>query len=137
MAEEILRAQVGRRVDLILTHLGGDEETLTLDIVADSAADFDRGLLGVGTPLAKAIQGKRPGERVAYRVGDMAGVTVVSVQRSPRDLDNSASERRQEILDRAVSESDRTNALNFASSFSSKWGGYEPEGIEDWEEDDK
>ena len=64
-------------------------------------------------------------------------MTVVSVQRSPKDLDNSASERRQEILDRAVSESDRTNALNFASSFSSKWGGYEPEGIEDWEEDDK
>lgn len=137
MAEEMLRAQAGRRVELILTHLGGDEETLTLDIVADSAADFERGLLGAGTPLAKAIQGKRPGESVAYRVGDMAGVTIVSVQRSPRDIDNSAAERRQEIIDRAVSESDRTNALNFASSFSSKWGGYEPEGIEDWEEDDK
>ena len=137
MAEELLRAQVGRRVELILTHLGGDEETLTLDIVADSAADFDRGLLGAGTPLAKAIHGKRTGETVAYRVGDLISVKIITVQRSPKDIAHDAAERRQEIIDRAVSESDRTNALNFASSFSSKWGGYEPEGIEDWEEDDK
>lgn len=52
--------------------------------------------------------------------------------RSPADLSSAA--RRQEVIDKAVSESDRTNTLNFASSFSSKWGGYEPAGIEDWEQ---
>jgi hypothetical protein len=57
---------------------------------------------------------------------------VSSLMRSPADLSSAA--RRQEVIDKAVSESDRTNALNFASSFSSKWGGYEPAGIEDWEQ---
>jgi hypothetical protein len=137
VSEEVLRVQPGRRVELILTHVDDEEETLTLDIVADSAADFERGLLGAGTPLARSIHKRRAGDAIDYRVGDLKRVTIVSVQRSPRDIESDAAERRQEIIDRAVSESDRTNALNFASSFSSKWGGYEPEGIEDWDDDEK
>ena len=136
MTEQTLRAQLARRAELILHHADDSEEALTLDIVADSAADFERGLLGVSTPLAKAIHGRRAGDTLPYRVGDLVSVTVVAVQRSPKDLDSDAAERRQEIIDRAVSESDRTNALNFASSFSSKWGGYEPEGIEEWDSDE-
>jgi len=64
-------------------------------------------------------------------------VRVLTVTRSPSDLDRGAGERRQQIIDNAVSESERTNALNFASSFSSKWGGYDPEGIEDWQRKEK
>jgi hypothetical protein len=29
---------------------------------------------------------------------------------------------------------DQTNAINFASSFSGKWGDYDPAGVEKWEE---
>ena len=136
MTEETLRVQLGRRAEVILHHADESEEAMTLDVVADSAADFERGLLGVSTPLAKTIHGRRAGDTVAYRVGDLDRVTIVAVQRSPKDIARDAAERRQEIIDRAVSESDRTNALNFASSFSSKWGGYEPEGIEEWDSDD-
>ena len=134
--EENLRVRRGRRVQVALIHQDGAEEALTLDIVPDAAADFENGLLGEGTPLAKALSGRHGGERIDYRAGDLRQVRVLAVTRSPADLDLSSAERRQEILDRAVSESDRTNALNFASSFSSKWGGYEPEGIEDWEQKD-
>lgn len=130
--EESLRVRVGRRVQIVLIHADANEEALTIDIVADAAADFERGLLGEGTPLAKALAGRRGGETVEYRAGDLRQVRVVAVMRSPADLDLSSAARRQEIIDKAVSESDRTNALNFASSFSSKWGGYEPAGIEDW-----
>jgi hypothetical protein len=132
--QERLQARVGRRVQIVLIHEDGHEEPLTLDIVADAAADFEQGLLGAGTPLAKAIAGKHTGDVVAYHIGDLRSVHLLAVTRSPTDLDHSAAERRQEIIDKAVSESDRTNALNFASSFSSKWGGYDPAGIEAWEE---
>lgn len=134
--EESLRVRLGRRVHVVLSHADASEETLTLDIVPDAAADFERGLLGEGTPLAKALAGRRGGEMVDYCVGDLRQVRVLAVTRSPADLDLSSATRRQEIIDKAVSESDRTNALNFAASFSSKWGGYEPEGIEVWEQDE-
>ncbi|MFN3331291.1 MAG: GreA/GreB family elongation factor [Caldilinea sp.] len=130
--QETLRVRVGRRVEIVLIHENDEEEPLTLDIVNDAVADFEQGLLGASTSLAKAIVGARGGDVIDYRVGDLSAVRVMTVTRSPSDLDHSASERRQQVIDRAVSESDRTNALNFASSFSSKWGGYEPEGIEDW-----
>lgn len=132
--EENLRVRVGRRVQIVLSHADDSEEALTLDVVPDAAADFERGLLGEGTPLAKALAGRRGGEVVTYRAGDLRQVRVLAVTRSPADLDLSAAARRQEVIDKAVSESDRTNALNFASSFSSKWGGYEPAGIEDWKQ---
>lgn len=131
--QERLQARVGRRVQIVLIHEDGGEEALTLDIVPDAAADFEQGLLGAGTLLAKAIAGKHTGDIVVYRIGDLRSVRLLAVTRSPVDLDHSAAERRQEVIDKAVSESDRTNALNFASSFSSKWGGYDPAGIEAWE----
>lgn len=130
--QESLRVRVGRRVQVVLIHQDASEESLTLDIVADAAADFERGLLGAGTPLGKALAGRRGGAVIDYRAGDLRQVRVLDVTRSPASLDLDAAARRQEIIDKAVSESDRTNALNFASSFSSKWGGYEPAGIEDW-----
>lgn len=130
--QESLHVRVGRRVQVVLLHQDASEEALTLDIVADAAADFEQGLLGEGTPLAKALIGRRGGELVDYRVGDLRQVRVLNVTRSPAGLDLDSAARRQEVIDKAVSESDRTNALNFASSFSSKWGGYEPAGIEDW-----
>lgn len=131
--QESLRVRVGRRVELLLIHADDAEEALTLDVVPDAAADFEQGLLGAGTSLAKAITNARGGDVITYSVGDLRAVRVLSVTRSPSDLDRSAAERRQQVIDKAVSDSDRTNALNFASSFSSKWGGYEPEGIEEWE----
>ncbi len=130
--QESLRVRVGRRVQVVLIHQDDSEEPLTLDIVPDAAADFARGLLGEGTPLGKALTERRGGEVVNYRAGDLRQVRVLDVTRSPAGLDLDSATRRQEIIDKAVSESDRTNALNFASSFSSKWGGYEPAGIEDW-----
>ncbi len=135
--QERLQVRVGRRVQIVLAHEDESEEIRTLDIVPDSAADFEQGLLGAGTPLAKAIAGKHAGAVVTYRVGDLRSVRIVEVTRSPADLDRGAAERRQEIIAKAVSESDRTNALNFASSFSSKWGGYDPAGIEEWDEPER
>jgi hypothetical protein len=41
---------------------------------------------------------------------------------------------RQEAMRKARQQVDRTNAILFASSFSGKWGDYDPGGIDHWDD---
>lgn len=130
------RVRLGTHVIMELIDEAGDVEEVALDIVADAQADFDQGLLGVSTPLAQALLGQRAGTTVDYRAGGLRHVKIKTVawsELTPAD----ASAQRQQNIERARRESDRTNALNFASTFNSKWGAYDPAGIEDWESTDK
>jgi len=45
----------GCAVEVEFVYEGGERETQVLSLVADDEADFLQGLLGVGTPLAKAL----------------------------------------------------------------------------------
>jgi len=38
------------------------------------------------------------------------------------------------VLAKALNDAERTNAQMFAASFSGKWGGYDPDGVEEWNE---
>ena len=128
-----LKAGVGMHVDLVLITETGTEP-LAVDIVPDSSADFARGFLGEGTPLAQAIQGKAAGNTVPYHAGDIHTVKILSVQPSTSLPPPDVAERREATIRKAVDESDRTNAIIFASSFSGKWGDYDPDGIgKTWE----
>lgn len=131
--DDELSVRVGRRVRIELVNDGGEVEEMALDIVPDEQADFASNLLGEGTPLARALAGRKAGATIEYRQGDICQVKLLVVERSPKDLEHDASSRRQDVLDKALRAADRTNALNYASSFSSKWGDYDPEGIEEWE----
>ena len=108
---------------------GAGEEQLEFDIVPDENADFARGYLGQGTPLAQSIMGKPAGAVVPYEVEDVDEVKVLSVAPSQVAPPKDVKARRQETLRKAVEESDRTNAVIFASSFSGKWGDYDPTGF--------
>jgi len=59
--------ETGAHVSVTLRYEDQSEETLELDIVPDEMADFTKGFLGEGTPLAKAILGHAAGETVPYR----------------------------------------------------------------------
>lgn len=131
--DDELSVRVGRRVRIELVNDGGEVEEMALDIVPDEQADFASNLLGAGTALARALAGRKAGATIEYRQGDICRVKLLAVERSPKDLEHDAASRRQDVLDKALRAADRTNALNYASSFSSKWGDYDPEGIEDWE----
>ena len=48
----------------------GPPERLAFDLVPDAEADFPRGYLGVGTPLARAILGRTAGEVLSYRAAE-------------------------------------------------------------------
>lgn len=118
----------GRHVELELHYTDGETEHLSLEVVADSAADFDRGFLGESTPLAKAIVGHTAGETLTYAAGT---VRILSVTPSQTQAPEDASKRREETIQKAVRDSDRTSQILFASSFNGKWGDYDPDSIKD------
>ncbi len=119
----------GAHVDLELIDSTGGVEALSFDIVPDKLADFKNGFLGEKTPLAQAISGHFAGERVPYRVDEIVEIHILDVQRSQASPDKNIEARRKAALARAVKQSDLTNAVLFASSFSGKWGDYDPTGL--------
>ena len=129
--------KVGVHVELDLIDLDGNRERLALHVVADAAADFDAGLLGIGTPLGKAIAGRRAGSTAPYVRGDLRSVAIVSVRPAaapaPAAAPTAAAERRQATLDRAAQGIAKRDAEIFASTYEGKWGGYNPDGMAHWD----
>jgi hypothetical protein len=132
---EQLKTSLGMHViiDLILQE-GIDR--LEFDIVEDNQADFSHGFLGVGTPLAQAILGRAAHSIIPYKVNDGREVRIISVTPSQKVPPGDGQARHAEVIRKAVELSDRTNAMIFASSFSGKWGDYDPKAFTD-EENDK
>jgi hypothetical protein len=126
-----LKVWAGRHVELELRYETAEIERLSLDVVPDNAADFERGFLGESSALAKAIMGKQAGSVVAYNIGDIVEVRILSVSAEliaqPEDL----SKRREETNRKAVRHSDHTSAIIYASSMNSKWGDYDPDGLKE------
>ena len=103
----------------------GEREPMAFDIVSSKYADMARGLLAATTPLAQAIRGLQAGSEVAYVMGDIRRVRVISVSRAePGDLEE-VREQREAVLKKALNAAQRTDAEVFAASFSGKWGDYD------------
>ncbi len=127
------RVAVGAHVEIELVDQAGNAERLDFDIVPDRGADFASGFLGEGTPLAKAILGKPAGFKAPYRAGDVAQVHILSVGPGSGVSVKELEARRQAALQKNQEQVERTNLVNFASSFSGKWGDYDPEAVESTE----
>jgi hypothetical protein len=127
--------KIGTHAVLDLIDESGNRERLELDVVADAAADFDAGLLGIGTPLGKAIAGRRAGTTAPYKMGDLRQVAIIEVRPATAAPPPDAAERRQAALDKAAQEIAKTNAQIFASTFEGKWGGYNPDGMDHWDDE--
>ena len=121
---------LGMKVEIDLVTLEGSEH-LAFEIVPDDFADFLLGYLGISTPLAKTIQGHIAGETIPYAVEGGVEVRIVDVTPSQKSPPREIAERRQATIRKAVDQSDHTNAVMFASSFSGKWGDYDPGTITD------
>ncbi len=85
----------------------------------------------MSTPLSTAIMGSSAGATLPYKVNDTLEVRIISVAPSQSAPPEGVQARRDEILRKAIDLSDRTNAMIFASSFSGKWGDYDPTGFLD------
>jgi hypothetical protein len=125
---------IGVHVELELVDEQGQCEPLAVDIVQAQAADLAQGFLGANTPLARALRGQTASSEVPYVMGDIRRVRILRVTPSQTIAPADAKERREAVLQKALSDAERTNAEMFAASFSSKWGDYDPQGIADWNE---
>jgi len=125
-----LLAVVGTHITLELITEGGETEQLEFDLVTDRSADFVRGFLGESTPLAQAILRQPVGRPLLYQNADIRAVRILAIAPGQTVLED-AEARRQETLRKAVRQSDATNAILFASSFSGKWGDYDPTGLDE------
>lgn len=114
----------GTRVELELVAKDKSRERLNIILVNDDAADFDKGLLGLGTPLAKTLLGHIAGETLAYNHGDIVQVIVLSAQENAHAVIANAGDQREEALRRARDKAQHANMVSFALTFDSKWGDY-------------
>ena len=119
---------VGTHVEVELIDEAGVNERLEFDLVPDKQADFANGFLGESTPLAQAILGQTAGSVVAYRVGDVAMVSVLTVTLEGRLPVEDVAAKRQAVIQQVVAESDRISDMVFALAVGSKWGDYDPGG---------
>lgn len=117
------------RIKIELVSKTRTREKLEFVLVPDDAADFDKGLLGLGTPLAQAILGHAAEETLDYKRGDIVQVKILSVQANAAPTALDAGEAREETLRRARDKAELDSMVSFALTFDSKWGDYDPEQI--------
>ncbi len=107
----------------------GSKELMEIDIVPDELADYIHGFLGESTPLAKVLLGERAGSVIPYLKDDLLAIEILSVTPSINKPAENTKEKRQAMMDKAIREVEHTNAVVFASSFSGKWGDYDPDSL--------
>jgi hypothetical protein len=120
---------VGCHVELNLLDRAGKKDRLTIDIVLDESADFPHGFLGESTPLAKVLLGEKEGNVIPYLKDDILAIEILSVTPSTIKPPEDTQEKRQSKMNKAIREVEHTNAVVFASSFSGKWGDYDPDSL--------
>jgi hypothetical protein len=130
-------ANLGMVVEIDLVTVEGSER-IEIEIVPDDFADFTLGYLGISTPLARTILGKKVGETIPYPVEGGIEVRIIQVTPSQKSPPREIAARRQATIQKAIDLSNHTNAVMFASSFSGKWGDYDPGPLtEESNEEDK
>ena len=120
---------VGCEVVVELQDRAGKKERLKVVIVPDEAADFANGYLSEKTPLAKILLGERAGTIIPYLQDDILAIEIIAVTKLLDRPTDDAAEKRKAMMKKTLREVEDTNAMVFASSFSGKWGDYDPDSI--------
>jgi hypothetical protein len=139
MEKKKIEIKIGCHVELNLLDRSDQKDRLSIDIVPDGSADFSHGFLGESTPLAKVLLGESEGTVIPYLKDDIFAIEILSVSLSTSTPPVDASEKRQSKMSKALRDVEHMNAVVFASSFSGKWGDYDPDSIpiDELSEDDK
>jgi hypothetical protein len=120
---------IGCRVEISLLNRDDKREQLSFTVVADESADFANGFLGESTPLAQIIMGEKSGIVIPYLKDDIFAIEILSVTPSTIKPPDDIAEKRQAMMEKTIREVEHTNAVVFASSFSGKWGDYDPDSL--------
>jgi hypothetical protein len=129
MESNSLVVSMGCWVEISLLDRDGKRENLSITIVPDESADFANGFLGESTPLAQIILGEKSGIVIPYLKDDIFAVEILSVIPSTISPADNIALKRQAMMEKTIREVEHTNAVVFASSFSGKWGDYDPDSL--------
>jgi hypothetical protein len=121
---------LGCQVEIVLADRAGNQEHLEVVIVPDSASDYSQGYLSENAPLARAILGEHAGSIIPYLKDDILSIEILSVAKANQQPPMDAAEQRKARMIKTVREVEDTSAIVFASSFSGKWGDYDPDSIQ-------
>lgn len=121
---------IGMRVEVELVSRSDETERLAFTIVPDEQADFAAGFLGAGTPLAKTILGQGVGSELPYPVADIRAVRILAAAASGQTPAEDVAARREAVEREAVEKSEFINAMIFATTVDTKWGGYDADGLD-------
>ena len=130
-----MKADINTQVEIEFSYIDGEHQNFSFVLVPDEQADFYAGFLGMSTPLAIAILGHEVGNSVEYRVGDVSEVQILSVTPATRQASSDRAAEREQVIRRAVVESELKNRIAIATSVDNKWGDYDPAGLLDSLED--
>ena len=129
MKTQIDKIIVGCEVEIELVDRAGNRERMKVVIVNDKAADFSHGYLSENTPIAKALLGEKAGTTIPYLKDDILSIQILSVTKPTSKPPEDAAEKREARMKKTIREVQDMNAIVFASSFSGKWGDYDPDSI--------
>ena len=129
MESQLNLISVGCQVEVDLLDRAGKRERLNFVIVPDQEADFAHGYLGEGTPLGKILLGEKAGTIVPYLKDDIHAIDIRAVTKPTSNPTDDAAKKREAKMKETIREVEDTNAMIFASSFSGKWGDYDPDSI--------
>jgi hypothetical protein len=73
--------------------------------------------------------GEKAGTTIPYLKDDILSIQILSVTRPTHKPPEDAAEKREAMMQKTLREVQDTNAIVFASSFSGKWGDYDPDSI--------
>jgi hypothetical protein len=132
-----MKIRTGAQVEVELVNLDGEGEHQEFVIVPDKLADYAHHLLGESTPLAQVLMGRMAEEAVPYRFDDIVSVRILAVRPVVSEASYGAAAQREAEYRQALADFEKRNAAAFASSFSGKWGDYDPESVEKWEKKPK
>lgn len=126
MTDKQLRALPEYKILLELVDQAGQREQLFVQLVDDRYADLSRGFMGEGTPLGQAIINQPLGAEIAYVVDDLRSIKILAIEPTDDCPDPNAPEKNRAAMEKALETVQLTNAVIFASSFTGKWGDYDP-----------
>jgi hypothetical protein len=127
---------VGCQVELELVNRSGEKERMKIVIAPDNAADYTQGYISEKTPLARILLSERAGTIIPYLKDDILSIEIISVSSKMNMLATDAVEKRRATMEKTRWAIEDTNAMIFASSFSGKWGDYDPDSIPKEKEND-
>ncbi len=137
MGPEKIQISTGCQVEVNLVDRAGNKEKCRFTIVTDELADYQTGYLGESTALARTLIGEKEGIIIPYLKGDIHAIEILSVTKSMEQLSRDMVSERVAKKRKTIREIENTNAVVFASSFSGKWGDYDPDSIPKEDEQEK